>query len=192
VRDERGFTLVELLVSLAIFGLLTAAGVALLGFSVRAQDMAGTRLDILAERGRLGALVTGDLAQAAPRIWRDEAGTVHAPFEGDAQSIAFVRRGWENFDGASRASLQRAAYRLADGRLERVAYRHVDGSSAMPPTVLISDVARLVFRYRTKEGEWRERWDPTRIDEMPRAVEMVIERQGEPPVTMLFLVGTAA
>ena len=42
---RNGFTLVEMLVSLLIFAMLAAAGVTLLSFSVRAQDVAETRLD---------------------------------------------------------------------------------------------------------------------------------------------------
>jgi general secretion pathway protein J len=77
-----GFTLVELLVSLLIFGMLSAAAVGLLTVSVRAQDMASERLDRLAEIRRFGAIVTSDLAQAAPRVPRDMAGVPQRAFEG--------------------------------------------------------------------------------------------------------------
>jgi general secretion pathway protein J len=49
---EAGFTLVELMVSLMIFGMLSAAGVALLSFSVRAQEAAESRLGDLAQLRR--------------------------------------------------------------------------------------------------------------------------------------------
>lgn len=193
-QAEAGFTLVELLVSLVIFGLLSAAGVLLLSFSVRAQAGATERLDQLAEIRRAGALLTSDLAQAAPRIPRDEAGAVQPAFAGSAGQgviLTLVRRGWENFDNAPRPSLQKVQYRLSGDRLERTAYRFVDGSAALPAAPVVSGVRTLQLRYRDRRGEWRDRWNPTRPTDLPVAVEMIIDSQGSGTVRQLFLVGTA-
>ncbi len=195
--SEKGFTLVELLVSLLIFGMLSAAGVALLTFSVRAQDLADERLDQLAGLRRFGAIVTSDLAQAAPRISRDEAGAMRAAFDGGSgeaggASLSLVRRGWENLDGAPRPSLQKVEYRIVEGRLERVPHRYLDGAVEMDAVPLIEGVRSLRLRYRDRKGEWRERWDPERIDELPTALEMVIEIEGSGMIRQLFLVGAAA
>lgn len=42
---QAGFTLVEVMIALMIFGLIAAAGVAILTFSVRAQTATGKRFD---------------------------------------------------------------------------------------------------------------------------------------------------
>ena len=191
---EQGFTLVELLVSLFIFGMLAAAGVALLSFSVRAQDAASRRLDEIGGFRRFSALLTSDLAQAAPRLWRDANGVMKPAFvggtgQGEPTSLSLVRRGWENLDGSSRSSLQRVDYRLSDGRLERVGYRFVDGSAPMDAVALVEGVRSLRLRYRDARGEWRDRWDPTRPTDLPRAVEMVIDAGPAGAVRQLFLVG---
>jgi prepilin-type N-terminal cleavage/methylation domain-containing protein len=44
-NTEAGFTLVEVMVSLMIFGMIAAAGVAILSFSVKAQSSTGAKLD---------------------------------------------------------------------------------------------------------------------------------------------------
>jgi general secretion pathway protein J len=193
--DELGFTLVELLVSLLIFGMLAAAGIALLSFSVRAQGVAEERLDDLAALRRAGALLAGDLAQAAPRPWRDEAGIPRAAFaggdgQGEGAALAFVRRGWENIGDAPRPSLQKVEYRLAGGRLERRSYPLVDGAAPQAEVAMLDGVRRLRLRYRDKEGEWRDRWDPTRATELPRAVELVIDAGDRGVTRQLFLTGT--
>jgi general secretion pathway protein J len=193
--DESGFTLAELLVSLFIFGLLSAAGVGLLSFSVRAQEAADARLGELADFRRAAALLTGDLAQAAPRMARDRTGTARPAFDGlggdqGGMTLAFVRRGWENLDDAPRASLQRVEYSLADGRLERRVYPRLDGAAALPPTTVVDGVSRIRFRYRDREGAWRERWDPTKATDLPRAVELVMDSEGSGTTRQLFQVGT--
>ena len=144
MRKGNGFTLVELLVALTIFAMLAAAGVGLLSFSVRAQDVAGQRLKTLAEVRRAGALLTSDLAQATARVSRDEAGAARPALlggtgQGGALVLALVRRGWGNLDDADRPSLQKVEYRLVGSRLERLAYPRVDGS---PP---LAAVPMLLF-----------------------------------------------
>src|SRR3546814_5709223 len=107
--------------------MLSAAGVALLTFSVRAQDMAGERLGELAAIRSTGALMTRDLAQAAPRLVRDQAGAVQPAFvgrngqEGEV-ALPLVRRCWDHPDGASSASLQQDEYPLVEHRLDPTAY----------------------------------------------------------------------
>jgi general secretion pathway protein J len=189
-----GFTLVELVVALFVFGLLASAGVALLGFSVRAQAVSGERLDKVAAIRRVSALMTADLAQAAPRISRSVEGTPEAAFVGTAggtgdPALAFVRHGWENPNELPRASLQKVRYRLLDGRLERRAAPMLDGAAFGSPATLIRGVRSMTLRYRIG-GEWRERWDAVRPDALPRAVEVVLDVEGIGRVRQVFQAGT--
>lgn len=190
-RPQTGFTLVEMLVSLFIFALLSAAGVALLSYSAKAQGFASARLDDVAAVRRMSALLTSDLAQATGRLPRDDMGRAHPAFDGQAASMELVRGGWDNLDGAPRASVQKVEYRLAGRRLERIAYPYIDGAAAMPPLVLLDDIRALHLRYRDKDGKWRERWDPTRPTELPRAVELVLDSETG-TIRHLFLVGTGS
>jgi general secretion pathway protein J len=77
------------------------------------------------------------------------------------------------------------------GRLERTAYRHVDGGAPMEPVAVVTGVRNVRLRYRDPRGEWRERWDPTQPTLMPVAVEMVIDTEESESIRQLFLVGTA-
>lgn len=193
---EQGFTLVEMLVSLFLFGLLAAAGVALLGFSVRAQGAAEERLEAAAGLRRVGTLLTADLAQATPRLPRNAAGAVEVAFYGGTgeagqPALVLTRRGWDNADAAPRASVQRVEYRRIGDRLERRAYPMLDGTAPGPPTTLLRGLRSLTLRYRTR-GEWRQRWDPLRPAHLPDAVEAVIDAPDMGRVRMLFLVGTGS
>ncbi len=187
---EAGFTLVELLIALFLFALLSAAGTALLTFGVDAQGRTTERLASLAAVVRGRALLTADLAQAAPRLWRDEAGAVRPAFGGGeaAAVLRLVRRGWANDGGAARSSLQRVEYRLNGDRLERTAWPMVDGAAANPPALVMDGVMTLRVRF-LQRGQWLDVWQPEARDALPEAIEMIITAQGVPELRQLFVVG---
>jgi general secretion pathway protein J len=189
--DSQGFTLVEMMIALAIFGMLTAAAVTLLSVTARTRETSERRLAELGEVRRLGALLTADLAQAAPRSFRDQAGRRRPAFAGAAGDAAmlmvFVRRGWDAGEGGA---LQRVAYRLRDGRLERLGNPRIDGAADGAAVALLDGVRRLRLRYRDEDGAWRDRWDPTDRGELPVAVELVTDSDDHGMVRQLFLVGT--
>jgi general secretion pathway protein J len=186
-----GFTLVELLVALLIFGMLSAAGVALLSFSVRAQEAADTRLGQLGDLRRASALFAADVAQAAPRLHRDGAGASRPAFIGGETALSLVRRGWENVGEERRSSLQKVEYRLAGGRLERIAYPLVDGSAPLAAAAALDGVRQFRLRFRDRRGEWRTRWDPAEATQLPVAVEMLVEAEGFAPIRQTFVAGGA-
>ncbi|HEX8578817.1 MAG TPA: type II secretion system minor pseudopilin GspJ [Allosphingosinicella sp.] len=177
------------MVSLTIFGMLSAAGVTLLSFSVRAQEAAETRLGDLSQLRRAGTLMAADFGQAAARMHRDEAGAPLPAFTGGATSVEFVRRGWENVDGAARSSLQRVEYRLAGGKLQRLSWPMVDGAPPRVAATILEGVRSITFRYRMPTGDWRDRWDPEKPDDLPLAVEVVAETERSGVSRQLFLTG---
>jgi len=192
--DARGFTLIELLVALTIFAMLAAAGVLLLGNSVSAQSAVRLRLDGMAGIQRTNGALTGDLAQAVSRISRTEAGTLAPAFFARAQGdeapiMQFVRGGWTNLDGSPRPSLQKVEYWFRLGKLERRTYPLVDGAAGAQPAALLEGVSDVRLRFRDARGDWLDDWTTQQPDLLPRAVEMRIEREGEPPLTMMYLVG---
>ena len=182
------------MISLLIFGMLAAAGVALLGFSVRAQQASAERLDEVAALQRARAILTSDLAQAAPRVTRDRDGGRVMAFVGGTGgegeiALAFVRRGWSNADGAPRAAMQKVEYRLVGDRLERRAYPMLDGAEIGPPALVIGHVRSLRLRYRIG-ADWFDRWDGTRPGALPQIVEAVIEVPRLGAVRQLFFAGS--
>ncbi|HYN46100.1 MAG TPA: type II secretion system minor pseudopilin GspJ [Allosphingosinicella sp.] len=189
---EQGFTLVEMLIALSIFAMITAAGVALLTLTVRTQETSERLLDSLGAVRRTGALFTADLSQATPRVRRDRDGRPRPAFFGgngeEALLVALIRRGWDD-EAAAHGSLQRVEYRLRDGRLERWGYGAVDGDARAVAAPLLEGVRRVRLRYRDREGVWRARWDPTDAASLPVALELVTDSEGQGVLRQLFLVG---
>lgn len=190
---ETGFTLVEVLVALLIFGLIASAGVAMLSFSVRAQGSTAAKFDDLAALERTASIMAADLAQAVARPTRDERGTTLPAFTGEGGGTAdpalrLVRGGWANLDDAPRPNLQKVAYRMSGGTLERIGYPMLDGAPPLPPAALLGGVAELRLRYRYR-GAWSGRWDGADGVPLPDAVEMVVTRNDRRSYRHLFLVG---
>ncbi|MGZ8361000.1 MAG: type II secretion system minor pseudopilin GspJ [Allosphingosinicella sp.] len=189
----QGFTLVEMLIALSIFAMITAAGVTLLSLTARTQETSDRLLAEVGELRRAGALLNADLALAAPRLYRDRDGRPQRAFAGGAGDapllLMFVRRGYDAGEGSG---LQRVGYRLRDGRLERLSFARVDGGGDGIASSLIDGVGALRLRYRDAEGEWRERWDPSDPTRLPVAVELVTTSESQGLVRQLFLVGAGA
>lgn len=193
-RREAGFTLIEVMIALMIFGMIAAAGVALLAFSVRAQSATTAALDDNGALNRFASILTADLAQAQDRPTRDARGTLFPAFSGDRNAqplLRFVRAGWSNPDQAPRATVQKVEYRLTGEGIERVGYPALDGAPPLPAALLLDRVqdVRLRFRYL---GAWSDTWQGDDRAALPQAVEWRVTRNDGQSYRMLFLVGTGA
>lgn len=185
-----GFTLVELMVGLFLFGLMAAAGTSLLasasGASVQAQAMADDTGDL----ARLTALLNADCAQAAPRRWRDITGEPRPAFSAnDGALFTLIRRGWANPAGNVRASLQRVSWRLEGDRLIRRSSAMLDGSDAGTETVLLSGVSAARLRLLGPNG-WQDGW--AGADTLPRAAELTLSGRQFGEVRQVLILGPSA
>ncbi|RXR08358.1 type II secretion system minor pseudopilin GspJ [Pseudoxanthomonas composti] len=176
---QGGFTLIEMLVSLALFALLGAAGVFVLAQSLDAREVVDARVARLGELQRARALLRADLAQAAVRRTRREDGATERnafnaqPAGASGPLLSFVRRGWSNPDGAPRASLQQVEYRISEGRLERRTRPLLDGAPASAPLVLLRDV-REVRTFFYDYAQWSDGWGGG-AERLPAAVALEMD-----------------
>lgn len=192
-RSEHGFTLVEMLVALMIFGMIAGAAVALLSFSVRAQAATEAKLDDIAGMTRLTSALSADLAQAVDRPARDEGGTTLPAFVGQRGAAAgpflrLTRNGWNNLDHAPRSGLQKVAWQWNAGAIERIAYPMVDGATPLEPALMLDKVRNVALRYRI-DGAWSDRWDGAAGVPLPQAMELVIVRNDGIVFRQAFIVG---
>jgi general secretion pathway protein J len=183
----KGFTLVEVMVALLIFGVVAAACTSLLGLAVDSRAAASARVGRIGEFQRARAILKTDLEQAAERPTRDENGVrSYGPITGggDMALLAFVRRGLEETAAAPRPSLQFVEYRLNGDRLERRTRPMLDGAQLGQPQTLLTGVrsARLAFLER---GAWSPAWMGQAG--LPEAVRFDVDVAGVGPVTQLFL-----
>lgn len=184
--NQRGFTLVELLVALAIFAMVSAAGVVLLRSSIDTQTAVSKRLSEGGGVNRLRAILASELASAQPRPVRDQSGNPLPAFVGESGGIGFVHA---SDSGGIEGALGRSQYRLEGGALVRQASGAVDGANPGEPAPLVRDVTAARWRYRSLDGGWSDAWQPDDPARLPRAVELTLERRGGAPLVLRFLVG---
>lgn len=189
MSDQRGFTLVELMVALLVFGMIAGAGALLLATSVDSQVRVTARLDSSAQLRRAHALLSADMAQAVARPTRGGATGQRPAFAGGGSGpiAALVRAGWDNPGGDARPNLQRVEYRVEGGRLMRLTAMALDGGEAGNPLVLAEGLTAATARYRAQDG-WRDVWDPIDPALVPRAIEINLTFADGRSLTQRFMV----
>ena len=197
-RAAAAFTLIEVLVALAVFGVLSMLAYATLGSTLANADYLAQRMDRLQSVQRALRYLSTDLLQSAPRPVRSQLGDSYVPavystLSGDF-AIELTHGGWTNPAGLRRGTLQRVAYRIEDGALLRYHWTVLDRTYANDPIVteLLDDVDAIYFRFYEASGEPSEIWPPQTLlgggglRSRPRAVEVVLDLPDQGEITRLL------
>lgn len=184
-RKQAGFTLVEMLVSLAIFSLIAMIATAMTASATRSFAASGGILNSLSELDQTRRILAADLGQAAPRTSLGADGTPMPAFTLTPHGFVLVRR----LGGDVQPALEKVAWGVVDGQLLRQPFPAIDLAPPGAPLVLLTGVSSVRIRVADEQG-WRDDWAPPSPDELPRAVELTLARAGGPPVTLKFLVAS--
>lgn len=190
-----GFTLLELLVALAIFGLLATMSYS--GLRTILEQQAGTEAaaERLAELQKIYMLMQRDIEQAVDRPVRDEYGDEQPALAG-GDVLQLTRGGWSNPAARARSSLQRVGYAFEDDQLVRYSWSVLDRAQDSEPLrqPLTDSIEQLQLRYLAASNEWREQWPDTVPDTqsetppsgLPRAVEVTLDHTQFGQLVWLF------
>ena len=156
-----GFTLLEILVALAVFAVVSVLATRILGSIVELAEATGERSAALAAVQRALAVVERDVEQMVRRPVRDEMGDLGAAVAiGDATLIEFTRQGWQNPLDKPRTTLQRVAYAQRDGKLLRLYWPVLDRAPGSAPVaqVLLDGVSEAAFVGHDDAGQEHRHW----------------------------------
>jgi general secretion pathway protein J len=191
MRSNQGFTLIEVLVAMAVFAVMTILAYMSLGQTLANADMLGERMDRLQAIQRTMRYLSNDLSAASPRPIRSELGDTYMPAVMVSAANNFVlavtHGGWSNPAGLPRSTQQRSVYLLEDGKLFRVYYNVLDSTYTNNAllTEILDGVESIEFRLLQDNGETSNQWPPLGAAGLaaeimrPRAVEIILTLEGE-------------
>jgi general secretion pathway protein J len=176
-RSVRGFTLIEILVALAVFSVLSVMAYSGLRVLMVTRDSTEQRSLQLAQLQTAFLLMQQDLEQMVSRSVRNEYGDREPALTTNdlaGHPLIFTRGGQRSRHQQLRSALQRIAYRLEDGTLYRLSWPVLDGAEADAARVmsLLQGVEEIDVQFL--EESWVSVWPPSadlaKVELLPRAV----------------------
>jgi general secretion pathway protein J len=186
-NQNGGFTLIEILVAMAIFTIIGLASTGVLNSVISSDQLSSERFEKLEELQRAMLTIERDVLQIVPRALRVNGDPVSAVisggedvFDSDADGLGFVRTGWHNPQMLlPRSTLQAIGYRIQDEKLQRLYGNYVDNVIGYEPKIkiLLSDIEDFRVSFLTapeqleKPEEWEENYSNTIL---PIAISITI------------------
>ncbi|QYJ88137.1 type II secretion system minor pseudopilin GspJ [Shewanella mesophila] len=198
-RSAKGFTLLEMLVAIAIFAMLGLAANSVL-HTVMKNDVAteefATKLKSL-QQG-FGALERdfGQMVARTPRMLEGGRGSTVLQtgsdlFDSESEAIVFYRIGWLNPDGIlPRGSVQSVAYVVQQNNLERWYFPYPEPEFGAEPikTIVIRNVLSVEYSFFV-DDKWQRKVEATTL---PQGIAMEVEVEGLGKIQRKFLLPLGA
>ncbi|NWA00388.1 type II secretion system protein GspJ [Pseudomonas gingeri] len=163
MNRQAGFTLLELVIALAIFSLLSLGCWRLYDGLVRVQSQVSLHEQALRRLQRAMGVLERDVLQLVV--------PVDTPPLVLRQSVLSLQRGnWRNPLDQPRSERQEVSYRFEDGLLWRDS--RSPELATIQQQVLLTDVRRLQWRFYDAKAGWRADWPSTAG--RPRALEITL------------------
>ena len=197
----RGFTLVEVLIAMAITTLISVVAYTGLSSALSGAESLRSASGRAHDINQTLAMLSRDLRQVVNRPVVDEFGQVVPALMGGEMArepLALTRAGWHNSTAAPRSTLQRVRWWLEDERLWRGYFPVLDRTAGTEPveTAILEGVERFELRFLSSlsavesdrndvidRRDWRDSWiadlsQPGQMPSPPAAVEVLMEVAG--------------
>ena len=200
-QQQNGFTLLEILVAITIFTLIGIASNSVLTRVLDGDKISQQRFQQLQRMQRVMLTIERDFMQAANRPVRVEGENNEVVmsgganiFDSEADGVGFVRAGWMNPQLIlPRSNMQTVAYRLIEGRLEKLYSHYVDNVVGYEPKVkvLLEDAVdfQVAFYLGPKQdAEDNSNWGEVYTGAaLPEAIAVTITTDNFGTITRKFL-----
>ncbi|TVL58036.1 type II secretion system protein GspJ [Shewanella algae] len=194
-----GFTLLEMLIAIAIFAMLGLAANAVLQTVLKNDEVTrdfSKQLKYLQQGFGVLERDLGQMVARTPRLLEGGRGstvfqTGTDMLDSESEALVFFRLGWLNPGGLlPRGSLQSVAYVVQEGRLERWYYPYPEPEFGAEPikTVLMDKVLSVKYAFFV-EDKWQRKVEASKL---PKAIAIEIETEDRGIITRKFLLPVGA
>ncbi|WP_261816443.1 type II secretion system minor pseudopilin GspJ [Vibrio gallicus] len=194
-RNNKGFTLIEVLVAIAVFAGLSIAAYQVVFQIQLSNQQSQQKLARLQQLQSSLVYLDSDFRQIAIRRFRndgEQAGEYllywkNNLIDSDDKGVLFTRLGWINPQQQfPRGEITKVGYRIRDHRLERVWWRYPDTPTGQQGVVtpILDDVESFDLRFFDGES-WLKEWGEK--DKLPSAIAVYLELKDYGKIERIYL-----
>lgn len=192
--NSKGFTFLEMLLSMLLFAMVGLASVAVLNSVTNSDEVSQRALQQLQQLQRALLLLERDFMQISARHVRLEGDPPkqerlwgeHYVLDSEQHGVSFTHHGWRNPGMIlPRSEVQAVAYRVQEQQLQRLFTLYVDAVNNTAPQIqtLLDDVEVFEVTYLF-DDKWEDRWHHQFL---PQAVKVRIVQQEVGEVERIFI-----
>ncbi|MGZ8225973.1 MAG: type II secretion system minor pseudopilin GspJ [Methylococcaceae bacterium] len=187
---NRGFTLLEILIAMTIFAIMSVMTYSGLRILLDAKAATSIKSRHLAELQMTLYLLNEDFAQIISRPVRDAYGVSEPAFSsgvnGELFTLTRSAPAWSAYQSGSQ--LQRVSYRIENGALYRLVWTTLDRTQ-QTDYQRRKLMALEQIKVRFLDSDWAESWLVDTVSlRIPKAVEMVFSVAGSGEIPRLFFI----
>ncbi|SMY38007.1 type II secretion system minor pseudopilin GspJ [Photobacterium andalusiense] len=199
-RQQQGFTLLEVLVAIAVFAMLSLSANQVITNVMRSDAQSKDHNQRLQAIQRTMIMMDNDFRQIVARKFRVDAEkptdkilqASEYLLDSSSEGITFVRGGWQNPQSMfPRGDITRVGYRIIDDNLERVWFRYPDTVVGAKPLVrvLLTGVSDLKFEFYY-DKQWHKKWN--KADSLPAGIKVIMTLKKLGKIERIYLLPTSA
>lgn len=192
-KHSRGFTLLEILVALLIFAILSVLMSDGLHRLIRVQASTERQATLLRDTQMAFVRLNRDIISAVDRPITNADGKRDLAFYGSADRFSFTRLGAsESSDAGVRSALERMTYAWHDNAVWRVTWPSLDQAehAVSEQRVWMSNVQEVRFEYLDQHHQFHAGWpvQGQANQPLPRAVRVTLTIKGWGRVSQTFAI----
>jgi len=194
-RLNRGFTLLEIMIAMAIFSMIGLASAQVLFSVLTSDEVSQQSAKELTAFQRSYQIIQRDVMQMAPRATRVNGEEPKATFiltgdgllDSEGDGVAFNRLGWRNpAQMFPRGTTQAVGYRLLENKLQRLHSLYPDQEGDIEPKVI--DLLDNVEQFKLEffgDKKWQKKWQKP---ELPQGIAFIITTKKYGEIRWQYLV----
>lgn len=192
-----GFTLIEILVALAVFSILATLTASAMYYAFNTRSRISAQAERLLNLQLAISTIERDIAQAASRAVRGDNMQLFPAFTGQADYMELTRSGMANPGSLEkRSTLKRVALFCKNNKMTRRSWERLDlvNKAEFLDRVLLENVSRCQFTYLSSDLQFLSEWRGSLMPEtkpsaetLPKGVQITLTLRDWGEMSLLFV-----